>query len=186
MRWAILLSLAMCGGMGFTHHSTLEVISVSPLTRPPLPSLKATFVPLSALPAQSATTLLQERSNSQSPLASTHASTDGCYSVPVTSNTPTGIAGCWREGVGIASFYAPGNGVAMNFCTWVVRHSEGCGTVRIRSIDTGRVVIVPVVDFCDCYTNTPNERIVDLQYGVLSALGLSQSKGLYSVEVSRG
>jgi len=109
--------------------------------------------------------------------------TDGCYSVPVTANTPTGIAGCVRWGQGIASHFGPGNGVAMNFCTWVVRHNAGCGSASITSVDTGRTVVVPVVDFCDCYTGTPSERIVDLQYGVVTALGLPLSQGLYPVVV---
>jgi len=113
----------------------------------------------------------------------TVVSTDGCYSVPVTPNTPTGIAGCGRWGHGIASHYGPGNGVAMNFCTWVVRHDTGCGSSRITSIDTGRSVVVPITDFCDCYTGTSDERLVDLQYGVVSLLGLPLSQGLYQVVV---
>ena len=107
----------------------------------------------------------------------------GCYWVPWTVNTPTQIAGCWRSGQGIASFYAPGSGVAMNFCTWTLRHTKGCGSVRITSLDTGNSVIAPVIDFCDCYTNTSRERIVDLQTGVLYALGLSPTRGLYVVKV---
>lgn len=108
-----------------------------------------------------------------------------CESEPITANTPTGIAGCWREGEGIASHYGPGNGVAMNFCTWERRHNTGCGTVTIRSLDTGAEVVVPVVDFCDCYTGTGMERIVDLQYGVVEALGLDPVRGLYPVYVFR-
>jgi hypothetical protein len=112
----------------------------------------------------------------------------------VTANTPTGIAGCERLGVGIASHYGPGDGVAMNFCTWALRHISGCGSVTITSLDTGLSVTAPVIDFCDCYTGTSRERIVDLQYGVLMALGLENeqtifegvTRGLYEVEVSRG
>jgi hypothetical protein len=73
----------------------------------------------------------------------------------------------------------------MNFCTWVLRHEQGCGLVTITSSDTGRTVTVPVVDYCDCYTGTDNQRIVDLQYGVLDALGLDYAKGLYEVSVTR-
>jgi hypothetical protein len=106
-----------------------------------------------------------------------------CGSTPVTPNTPTGIAGCEVFGEGTASHYGPGSGVAMNFCTWERRHTYGCGTVRITSVDTGLVVDAPVVDFCDCYTGTGDQRVVDLQYGVVAALGLDLSRGLYSVVV---
>ena len=109
-----------------------------------------------------------------------------CSATRVTPDTPTGIAGCYREGVGTASHYGPGNGAAMNYCTWTLRHSQGCGTVRITALDTGRTVHVPVVDFCDCYTGTPDERIVDLQYGVVTQLGLDLGQGLYPVRVQLG
>jgi len=88
---------------------------------------------------------------------------------------------------GIASNYGPGNGVAMNFCTWTVRHIQGCGWVQIQSADTGIVVEAPVVDYCLCVVPNsahPN-RIIDLQYGVVAALGLSVSQGLYQVTVWR-
>lgn len=109
---------------------------------------------------------------------------DGCYPVKVTGNTPTGIAGCIRFGDGIGSEYGKrGFGVAMNFCTWTLRHSTGCGEVLVSSKDTGRGVIVPVVDFCDCYTGTPDERIVDMLPEVVKALGLDPALGLYPVNV---
>jgi hypothetical protein len=106
-----------------------------------------------------------------------------CEPEPITPNTPTGIAGCERWGTGVASHYGPGTGVAMNFCTWELRHSTGCGSVAIQSLATGITVTVPVVDFCDCWTTTKYERIVDLQYSVVSALGLNLSDGLYKVNV---
>lgn len=108
-----------------------------------------------------------------------------CYQIPVSPNTPTGIAGCERWGIGIGSHYGPGNGVAMNFCTWTLRHRAGCGTVTITSLDTGLSVTAPVVDFCDCYTTTSKERIVDMQWGIVASLGLDTSQGLYKVEVWR-
>jgi hypothetical protein len=107
-----------------------------------------------------------------------------CEPEPVTVNTPTGIAGCEVWGDGIASMYGPGDGAAMNFCTWEVRHSVGCGMVEVAALDTGRTVIVPVIDFCDCYTGTSNQRIIDLQYGVVDALGLPRSAGLWAVHVT--
>lgn len=111
---------------------------------------------------------------------------DGCYSEPITPNTPTGIAGCEVFGIGIASHYAPGNGVAMNFCTWVRRHEGGgCGFVSIAAHDTGLSVVAPVIDFCDCYTGTSNQRTVDLQYTVVDLLGLSLDQGLYPVTVEK-
>lgn len=114
---------------------------------------------------------------------SSTSGTTGCYAEPVTLNTPTGIAGCERWGIGIASHYGPGAGVAMNFCTWKLRHEQGCGWVSVRSLQSGITVTVPVIDFCDCYTTTQDERIIDLQWGVLDSLGLNPSQGLYKVEV---
>ena len=109
-----------------------------------------------------------------------------CHPVPVTPNTPTGVAGCPGYGEGIASWYGsggPGSGVAMNDCTWGIRHTVGCGYVRVTALDTGRSIIAPVVDFCDCYTGTSRERLVDLQPGALAALGLDPARGLYPVRV---
>jgi hypothetical protein len=82
---------------------------------------------------------------------------------------------------GTASWYGPGNGVATQWCTWTLRHTQGCGMLAIQSHQTGLVVIAPVVDWCQCYRDTPQERIVDLQWGVVAALGLDKSQGLYPV-----
>jgi hypothetical protein len=109
----------------------------------------------------------------------------GCYAVPITPNTPTGIAGCARSGAGIGSTYgSAGFGVAMNFCSWTRRHARGCGSVTIYAPATGVSVRAPVVDFCDCYTGTADERIVDMLPAVVDALGLDRSGGLWRVVVS--
>lgn len=95
------------------------------------------------------------------------------------SVTPTVQAGSVQTGT--ASWYGPGDGVATQWCTWTLRHSQGCGYLAIQSIDTGITVVAPVIDWCQCYRGTPQERIVDLQLGVVSALGLDPSRGLYQV-----
>lgn len=82
---------------------------------------------------------------------------------------------------GIASWYGPGHGVATKWCTWTLRHSAGCGYLAIYAEATGRTVVAPVIDWCQCYRGTPDERIVDLQLGVVADLGLKQSTGLYRV-----
>lgn len=108
---------------------------------------------------------------------------EACEAVPITPNTPTGIAGCEAWGEGIASHYGPGDGVAMNFCTWTVRHSTGCGAVEITNLETGTVVIASVIDYCDCFLGTADQRLVDLQHGVVHRLGFDLSRGLYPVRV---
>lgn len=86
---------------------------------------------------------------------------------------------------GTASWYGPGNGVATQWCTWTLRHTQGCGYLRIQSHETGIVVTAPVIDWCQCYRGTSDERIVDLQWGVVDALGLERSQGLYEVTTWR-
>lgn len=56
-----------------------------------------------------------------------------CYEVPITINTPTGIAGCEEWGSGIASHYGPGSGVAMNFCTWSADTAPAVAGRRLRA-----------------------------------------------------
>jgi hypothetical protein len=82
---------------------------------------------------------------------------------------------------GTASWFGPGIGVATQWCTWTLRHESGCGFLAIQSDQTGLVVYAPVIDWCECYRGTPQERIVDLQWGVVDALGLDRSQGLYPV-----
>jgi hypothetical protein len=75
----------------------------------------------------------------------------------------------------------------MPFCTWVLRHSQGCGSVRIQSHQTGLTVTVPVVDYCYCLVpgTTHPYRLVDLQWGVVDALGLDRGDGMYPVTLWR-
>lgn len=87
--------------------------------------------------------------------------------------------------LGTASWFGPGDGVATQWCTWTVRHADGCGLLAIQSLETGVTVIAPVVDWCQCYRGTADERIVDLQFGVLAALGLDRADGLYPVATWR-
>lgn len=82
---------------------------------------------------------------------------------------------------GVASHYGPGTGVATQWCTWTLRHTSGCGLLAIQSHQTGLVAIAPVVDWCQCHRGTADERIVDLQWGVVAALGLDPADGLYDV-----
>lgn len=82
---------------------------------------------------------------------------------------------------GIASWYGPGGGVATQWCSWTYRHEHGCGFLAIQSHQTGRTVVAPVIDWCQCYRGTSRERIVDLQLDVVAALGLKKSQGLYPV-----
>ena len=115
-------------------------------------------------------------------LAATPATTgagDGCYATPVGPNTPTGVAGCTLYGSGIASRWH-GPGVARNDCTWPWR---SCQPIRITSLRTGRSIVVVPSTFCDCYTGTANQRLVDLGPAAVAALGLLPSRGLYPVQV---
>jgi hypothetical protein len=110
-----------------------------------------------------------------------HSSRPGCQPYPVSANSPSGIVGCQLTGPtsGIASWWG-GEVVAANWCVWPW---TTCGSVKVTSVDTGLVVEWPVAMYCDCYTGTPKERLVDMPLGLVAALGLSPSQGLYPVIV---
>lgn len=96
-------------------------------------------------------------------------------------------AGLSRAVDGWASHYGPGTGVAMPFCTWALRHTDGCGSVVITSKRTGQSAVAPVIDWCYCVVpeSAHPRRVVDLQWGVLAQLGLTREAGLYRVSVER-
>jgi len=104
---------------------------------------------------------------------------DGCRSEPVTVNTPTGIAGCVIYGEGTASRWS-GPGVARNDCVWPWLD---CQPITITSLQTGKSISISPTMFCDCYTGTADERIVDLDPIALQLLGLDPAQGLYPVTV---
>lgn len=102
-----------------------------------------------------------------------------CHEIPRTSYSPTGIAGCTVYGVGLASTWA-GPGAARNDCVWPWQR---CQPVSVHSILTGRTIRVQPAMFCDCYTGTRHQRLIDLDPDQLAALGLDPADGLYAVEV---
>lgn len=105
-----------------------------------------------------------------------------CHPIPVTASSPTGIAGCELYGSGIASWWQ-GPGVARNDCIWPW---NDCAPIRITSLDTGLSIVAYPTTFCDCYTGTPNQRLVDLGPSALQELGLwdIRARGLFPVRVS--
>lgn len=109
------------------------------------------------------------------------AGDETCQRTPITAETPSGIAGCTLDGptIGVASHWN-GSTVAAQWCVYPWKD---CGSVSIRSLDTGRVVTAAVGQFCDCLWTT-DRRMVDLPRGVVDALGLSWDAGIYAVEVT--
>lgn len=107
------------------------------------------------------------------------AEPSGCHSIPVTWFSPTGIAGCVVYGDGMASMWG-GLGAARNDCVYPWRH---CQPIAITSLTTGLRIIVTPTMYCDCYTGTRRERIVDLDPSMVRALGLEPAEGLWPVNV---
>lgn len=101
------------------------------------------------------------------------------YYTPNPPNEPTGVKGCEVYGEGFASQWG-GPGVARNDCVYPW---ADCQPIRITSLDTGISVDVTPRMYCDCYTGTPEWRIVDLDPPTLAALGLDPSLGLHRVTV---
>lgn len=110
------------------------------------------------------------------------AGDETCHPIEVTDYSPTGIAGCTLDGptVGVASWYS-GVVAATNWCTWPF---TGCGVVVVQSHATGLVITIAVGSYCDCYTGTDHERLIDLTRGQVLALGLDPDDGLFDVTVT--
>ena len=104
-----------------------------------------------------------------------------CHEIEVRAWSPTGLAGCTVYGRGTVSWYA-GPGVTRNDCLWPWK---SCTVIRITSLDTGRTITRQPSMFCDCYTGTAAERVIDLDPSALKQLGLwgIRDRGLFPVEV---
>ena len=103
----------------------------------------------------------------------------GCQPYQITSYSPTGIVGCIVYGQGTASWYH-GTSAARNDCVWPWK---SCVPITITSRVTGISITVEPHMYCDCYTGTSRERIVDLTLEQVLALGLDPSSGLFAVTV---
>jgi hypothetical protein len=110
-----------------------------------------------------------------------------CVPEPESQWAPAGFVCEPRFGIGWASRY-DGQWAAMNFCSFELRATQGCGEVEITSLQTGRSVVTPVREWCHCYVNAPGPngetaRLVDLTRSLVSALGLNWNDGMYRVRV---
>lgn len=104
-----------------------------------------------------------------------------CHAIPVTADTPSGIAGCTLDGPtdGVASWYSGGT-AAVNWCTYPWRD---CGWIAVQSHATGLVIRIAPHQFCDCWWTT-DRRLVDLTFKQVLALGLNPADGLFAVTVT--
>lgn len=87
--------------------------------------------------------------------------------------------GCEIYGEGVASWYH-GTTAARNDCVWPW---VACTPIRITALETGKVIVVEPAMYCDCYTGTANQRLVDLTLNQVYALGLDPARGLFRVRV---
>jgi hypothetical protein len=111
------------------------------------------------------------------------AGDDGCRPYPVTDYSPTGVVGCVVYGEGTASMWG-GPGAARNDCVYPW---TDCQTISIQSLQTGLVIIVTPTMYGDLYLgddDPSNDRIVDLDPGMVAALGLDAAAGLWRVNVT--
>lgn len=110
------------------------------------------------------------------------AGDETCYSIEFSDYSPTGIAGCTLDGptAGKASWYS-GVVAAANWCTWPF---TSCGLVAVQSHDTGLVITIAIGMYCDCYTGTDHERLIDLTRSQVIALGLDPDDGIFAVTVT--
>jgi len=112
----------------------------------------------------------------------THPSPVGAaceHYTPVPPNEPTGVKGCEIYGEGTASQWQ-GPGVARNDCVYPW---TACTPITITSLTTGLSITVTPHMYCDCYTGTSDQRIVDLDPASVAALGLDPSRGLHPVSI---
>lgn len=98
--------------------------------------------------------------------------------------TPTPAPGDRR--VGVASWYE-GSRDFHGIRHVALPDSDWDGTIhgyaRICVLATGVCTRAAIVDYCQCYRRTPDERVVDLSIETVRALRLDPSRGLYKVSV---